>query len=137
MVFDLGANCGLAAIDFSSAVGKKGLIISLEPDPSNFDALLKNLAEHGIENVRALRIGVCSSTGQIWFGADGSIGALAVPERGQPARGERREIPVIFLADLAARFALSQVDFAKMDIEGSEFEVIPKCGDFLDHFRSR
>ncbi|NWG76062.1 MAG: hypothetical protein HXY24_15925 [Rubrivivax sp.] len=24
-----------------------------------------------------------------------------------------------------------------MDIEGSEFEVVPKCGEFLDHFCPR
>lgn len=69
--------------------------------------------------------------------ADGSMGALAGTERGQPARGERAEIPVISLMDLAARFALSRVDFVKMEIEGSEFEVMPKCGDFLEHFRPR
>ena len=124
-------------MDFAPAVGKEGLVISLEPDPSNFDALLKNLGVHGFENVRPLSIGVWSATGKIWFDADGSMGALAVTEEGHPVRGEKKEIPVISLADLARRFAFSRVDFVKMDIEGSEFEVIPKSGDFLDHFRAR
>jgi FkbM family methyltransferase len=137
VVLDLGANCGLAAMDFASAVGKEGLVISLEPDPSNFNALLKNVEEHGLENVRPLSIGVWSTTGKIWFDADGSMGALAVTEGGQPERGERVEIPVISPIDLAKRFDSFRVDFVKMDIEGSEFEVIPKSGDFLDHFPAR
>jgi len=137
VVFDLGANCGLAALDLAFKLGQEGLAISLEPDPSNFDALLKNVKEHSLDNVRPLNIGVWSTTGKIWFDADGSMGALAVTEEGQPMRSERTEIPVISLTDLATRFALSRVDFVKMDIEGSEFEVVPKCGDFVDHFRAR
>ncbi len=137
VVFDLGANCGLAAMDFSPVVGKDGLIISLEPDPANFDALQKNLAEYNIKNVRALNIGVWATTGQILFDADGSLGALAVTDREQLARGEMMKVSVISLMDLAKRFNLSKVDFVKMDIEGSEFEVVRNCGDFLDRFRAR
>jgi len=137
VVLDLGANCGLAALSFSTAVGSSGLVIALEPDPLNYDALLENLSAHHVENVRPLCAGIWSQTGHVAFDADGSMGATVVNQPGQLPRGQITSIPVVSLADLVKQFALPRVDFVKMDIEGAEFDVILGATEFLDRYRAR
>lgn len=137
VVIDLGANCGIAALSFSAAVGSAGRVISLEPDAANFEALVKNLAENGAQNVHPMPVGIWSQSGQISFDADGTMGALAVTSPNHLPRGKIGKIPVISLLDLAEKFQLVKVDLVKMDIEGSEFEVIPTAIEFMNRFKPR
>jgi len=138
VVLDLGANCGLASLAFGAAVGPAGLVIALEPDPRNFDALLKNLDLHGTPNIRPLNKGVWCKTGVLEFESDGSMGAIVAPDKdAQTGRGRLIQIAVTTLDDLAERLKLARVDFVKMDIETAERQVVPSLDGFLRRFRPR
>jgi len=39
---DIGANIGYYSVLFSNLVGPKGKVIAIEPDPDNFQLLIKN-----------------------------------------------------------------------------------------------
>ena len=135
VVFDLGANCGLATLAFSRAVGPAGRVISLEPDPQNFDSLSRNVERHGLANVTALQEGAWDKSTTIRFASDGSMGSYIVEIKAGDWLGDGTTIKVASLGDLAARMNLQRVDFVKMDVEGSEHKVVPTLGPFLARYR--
>ena len=51
-VIDVGANIGWYTIYASRIVGKEGLVVAFEPDPTNFALLKRNVQANGCENVR-------------------------------------------------------------------------------------
>lgn len=131
-VLDLGANCGLASLAFSRAVGPQGRVIAVEPDPGNFDALQQNLIRHAAANVTAIKKGVWSGPGRVVFDSDGTMGAFVVQDnRPFGIRGNRIEIDVVSIMSLVQDLGLEKIDFVKMDIEGSEAVVVEASREFL------
>ncbi len=139
-VFDLGCYSGLTAIAFSKAVGGTGRVISVEPDPRNFSACVENVNLHrrvnGLDTITLLPVAVSSTSGRLKFSAEGSMGSSAVSIVGAH-RGAVIEIPCTTLDDLAKQSGVERVAFIKMDIEGSELEVIRNAGSFLRVHQSR
>ena len=139
-VLDLGCYSGLTAIAFSKAVRGAGRVVSVEPDPTNFRASEKNLDLHhrfgGFNNVTLLPLAVSGSTGVLTFSSEGSMGSSAVSMVGG-YRGSVSKIPCMTLEDLVTHSGLNRVDFIKMDIEGSEIDVVQSSEKFFQKHRPR
>jgi len=58
VVIDIGANIGYDTVLFADKVGKKGKVIAIEPDPTNFEILQKNIKENKLFNVVAVQAAV-------------------------------------------------------------------------------
>jgi FkbM family methyltransferase len=122
-VLDLGANCGLFSLACSRIVGPSGLVIAVEPDPTNCHALRQNIHQAGLKNVRVVQAAVWASDGTVTFGADGSMGALVLG--GQVARrGARLQLPSKTIDSLAALTGGRRLSAVKVDIEGAEYEAL-------------
>jgi FkbM family methyltransferase len=122
-VLDLGANCGLFTIACAKLVGPTGLVIAVEPDPGNCEALRRNVAEAKLDNVRVMQVAAWSADGWVSFGADGSMGALVLS--GAPmSRGKRVQVPSRTVDSLAGLASGRRLAAVKMDIEGAEYEAI-------------
>jgi len=67
VVFDLGAYCGVSTWAFANRVGNEGCVYAFEPDPENYEAILKNIALHDLKNVELVKKGVWSSSTQLYF----------------------------------------------------------------------
>jgi FkbM family methyltransferase len=51
LVLDIGANIGLYTLLAARIVGQNGKVYAFEPDPKNYDLLLKNIKINGYKNV--------------------------------------------------------------------------------------
>ena len=62
-VVDLGANIGYFTLLAAKLVGKKGKVYSFEPEPRNYNYLLKNIELNGYDNVFATQKAVSDESG--------------------------------------------------------------------------
>lgn len=122
-IVDAGAHIGLASIFFALKY-PDAAIVALEPDEQNHALLVKNCA--GFRNVHAVRaalwthrtqLRIENPTADTWsyrvVEADGGINAIS-------------------MADIMEMFGVSHVDILKMDIEGSEREVMLRSASWID-----
>lgn len=133
-VLDLGAYAGGATYHFARAVGAEGRVFAFEPDPRNFECLVKNIELHRLANVEVDRRGVWSHSGRVMFQSEGSMGS-AVVDAADRSSDTKQPIDVVSLSDFCGEKQLDRVDFVKMDIEGSEAPVLAAAGDFIERFR--
>lgn len=116
-IVDCGANIGLATLYFSWRY-PDAKIIAVEPDSSNFEMLVRNVA--ALENVSVVRAAVWNEATSVAL--DDSCGG----EWGRRVRaGARRgdEVSTVTIPDLMAKFGFPRIDLLKVDIEGAELEL--------------
>lgn len=140
VVLDLGCYSGLTSIAFSKVVGAAGRVISIEPDPCNYECALKNIAfnlqVNDLANITVLHYAISSSCGAMEFSGEGSMGSASTGIVGT-YRGKVSTVKCLDLSTLSALEKLDKVDFIKMDIEGSELDVIQTAGDFFRAYKPR
>jgi FkbM family methyltransferase len=133
VVIDVGACCGLTSLEFGRVVSESGRVYAFEADPGNFAALEKNLAESGLRHVTIEHLAVWKETGELQFQADGTAGARvsAVSSRHDSTVTVRS----ITLADFVASRSLRRINLLKIDVEGSEAEILDSSRAVLREFR--
>jgi FkbM family methyltransferase len=123
VVVDLGANCGLFSV-LAAKLG--GVVYAVE-------------AQHGfIKELRQLALvnGIQDKIITEWGIVGPKTGVLSDCERiRQASHWMGQTPPVLRLSTLFDRWKLSKVDFLKIDIEGSEFDLIADDPCFLDRVR--
>lgn len=128
-VFDIGAYCGVSAYYLSKCVGDTGKVYSFEPDAANYSLLIRNIERHHLRNVVPLRVAVAGSSGTAQFCSEGTIGSCLAQHLSRAPMGVVEEVPTISFQDACERFGSPA--FAKIDIEGSEIEVLDSARHFL------
>jgi len=122
-IIDCGANIGLSIIYFKKLY-PKAKIIAFEPDKTISKILKYNIDSFNLNDVEIIQKGLSNKVGKKKFfrhGADG--GRIALPED----KNNIIEIETIPLIN----YLRKPVDMLKMDIEGTEYEVINDCKDLL------
>jgi FkbM family methyltransferase len=112
-LLDIGANVGLFAIHVHPYFKR---IICVEPTPSHFEKLeaLTPFAYHQ----NAALSNYTGTTTFYWCGINTTMNSLQ-------NRGDKSmQVPCITLSDLLEKYQLDEVDFCKIDIEGSEDTAI-------------
>ena len=122
-VVDVGANIGYYALLFASAVGDKGHIICLEPDPDNLRELQMNVCNNGLEEIIAVKP---MAAGDL----DGTIKFEAGPNGRVVADGSIA-VGVTRLDSLD----LTSADLLKVDVEGYEGSVLDGAKETINKFR--
>jgi FkbM family methyltransferase len=135
VVLDLGAYAGGSTLSFSKAVGPKGLVLALEPDPKNLSALNRNIQEHHLDNVEVEAAAVWDQDGECSFQAEGCTGSSFAEVIGRDTH--LVSVGTVTLGTLLARHGIDQVRFIKMDIEGSELRVLQQAMPLLQKLRPR
>ncbi|MFZ0480983.1 MAG: FkbM family methyltransferase [Terriglobales bacterium] len=124
-VVDAGANIGAFSVWAAKRL-PEARILSFEPHPETFAKLEHNLAANGLlTRVQAVHGALAAQSGKraISKGPESQRRSLipidlnADQESGIP-------VPSITLTDLLEKYNLPQIDLLKMDIEGSEWEVL-------------
>jgi FkbM family methyltransferase len=110
-VLDAGASFGDFTMLACAIVGPSGRVVALEPDPTYYSILRKNLETNGITNCYAYQAALAENIGR-FFPCSGS--------------GVRRteSVPAITSRSLLQDTGLPQFDLIKLDIEGAEEEVL-------------
>src|SRR5919198_3186319 len=113
VVLDLGACTGDFCIIASKKVGANGAVIALEPDSDNYELLKYNIQRNKCQNVIPINIGV---------GKEDDQEKEIIAPFDKPSRGK-----ISTLETILEKIGMSKrIDFIKMDIEGSEVEVLAK-----------
>lgn len=130
-IIDAGANIGTASIFFARRY-PQAKVIALEPEPSNFALLTRNIKPY--PTITAIHAALWNHDGEVSIrapdpatGASGNW-AFAVEE------GHDFAVPAITLRTLMEETHTPSVDVLKMDIEGAEKEVFEAC-DWIDGVR--
>ena len=128
LIIDCGAYVGVS-VHFWKRLYPKARVIAFEPDPVNFAALASNCL--GLDDVFLHNAALWSSDGTVPFSASASVGGH-VASLTNTILGEKIEVRALRLCD----FLRERVDMLKLDIEGSELEVLLDCRDHLKNVRN-
>jgi FkbM family methyltransferase len=140
IIVDAGANIGLAAIFFKIKF-PQARIICLEPEPGNFNQLMENT--QALEGVTCLQKGLWNKSCRLEI-VDAGLGAWGFIVR-ETNETRPDTVEAVSLGDLRNQFHLDRLDLVKIDIEGSEKEVmeqntaawIPHTDTILIEFHDR
>lgn len=122
IVLDAGAHIGVFTVLASKIVGDKGAVVSVEPHPLNFRRLLTNIRLNDCNNVIPVNKALAAKSGMELY-ISGYGGTAHVGDQGLAVKS-------ISLKDLQNELGLKFTKI-KMDIEGSEGEVLLSSSDSL------
>lgn len=118
---DVGAHIGKYSLQVAEKVGKEGLVIAIEPMPECYEALEENILLNKFNNIiplncaawdkdSTLKLFIGDSTGTNSIKFNMGLGHLDVKARA--------------LDNLLEEMKVERVEWIKIDVEGSEYEVL-------------
>lgn len=129
-VVDIGANIGYFTLLAARLAGKKGKVYTFEPEPRNYNILLKNIALNGYGNVVPVPKAVSNVGGTVrLYLSSKDIGAHTIRQYhdkrqfDEKESGEFVEIESVTL-DEFFEDKKHPIDVIKMDIEGAEMAAL-------------
>jgi FkbM family methyltransferase len=133
LIVDAGANIGLFAC-YAATAARQSIVHAVEPMPATYERLRRTVQENGLEaRIHCHRYALSSCSGE---------GAMALASASQMAHvtaaAGTATVPVstMTLAELVGKIGAPVVDLLKMDIEGSEYDVLLSASaDVLRTFR--
>jgi FkbM family methyltransferase len=127
-VVDVGAHVGIYTVKAANKVGKRGCVISVEPDPYNYRLLIENVKMNNLnKNVIPLNIALGNLKGKakLYLGERGKCHSLL------PISKRFIEVEVNTLDNVMQRLDLRHCDILKIDVEGYELEVLKGAQETL------
>jgi FkbM family methyltransferase len=128
-ILDCGANVGIFSM-WAAQERPSARIVALEPFADTYRALESQIRGNGLDRrVECVQAGLAGAAGQRWMQGGGDspyrkmMAADAVADAAATA-GQALPVRCITLAGALEQFRLQPLDVLKMDIEGSEWEVL-------------
>lgn len=119
VIVDAGANVGMFAI-YMGRQNRRCRVVALEPFSENFQYLLANVARACPETVTCCEMALGAGFGK---GHMQAVGTRSLDHVLQVDSNQADGIAVIPLSGLFDLVRAQEVDFLKVDIEGSEYDV--------------
>ncbi len=132
---DIGANIGLHSLR-AARLESLGTVYAFEPGRATFAMLERNIARNGLGGkIRPypLAVGAVSGRAEFHFCADDAYSSLK-PDQRRPVQ-QTYEVTVTTVDDWVRGQALPRLDLVKIDVEGSETEVIAGARETLARYR--
>src|SRR5258708_1002003 len=130
-VIDAGANIGLFTLQLK-ALFPESVILSIEPDPGNFQILKRNIQTlQQPENIRLVNKALWFTDGKVYLNnsfRDGKEWAISVSDNKEEATDA---VDAITVSSLMKEHKMDVVDLFKIDIEGAESEIFRDDRDLL------
>jgi FkbM family methyltransferase len=133
LIIDAGAHVGAATHYFKRRY-PRARVLAIEANPTTFALLERNIARNRLTRVRAMQAALAATSGEIPFytsGSDeepGAWGDSAIP---QPWH-EHDDTAIVRVPAVTLSSLLTEpVDMLKLDIEGSETEVLTEAAPQL------
>jgi FkbM family methyltransferase len=127
VVLDIGAHVGTFTI-YAATTAHGGRVYAYEPDPKAFEVLQANLRLNAVaDSVRAFNVAVAGESSDrelLVSGTSFFFPTLVNEANAETIRTEGIRVGCTTLAEILDANALDRVDLLKMDIEGSEYEVL-------------
>jgi FkbM family methyltransferase len=130
---DVGANVGPVSLALGRLCGE-GRVHAFEPVAASFAFLERNLASNGAANVTAHRLALSDTDGTATINYNRqAAGAAFISEH--LADGVAEQVSLTTLDKWAASARLERLDLLKIDVEGSELQVLDGAAATLRRFR--
>lgn len=123
VIFDLGANIGTVSVYFKNKF-PNSKIISVEPDSSNYSILDKNLKNYS--NCFSLKTGIWSEKCKLEI-----INPTGSKYGFQLQKSDNGTIEATSIPQLMKEFNIEHIDILKIDIEGSELDLLQQNYEWL------
>ncbi len=118
VILDCGANIGLATVYLKNRF-PEATIISIEPEQSNFELLVKNTKDYS--DVFCLKNGIWNESSNLIIKDEGLGNCGFMVE--ETNKYHKDSIEAITIVDIMKRYDIDSIDILKIDIEGSEKEL--------------
>ncbi len=122
-IIDVGANVGFFTLLAAKLAGKKGTVLSFEPDPTSFSLLARSIERNNFRNVRLYQESVSNVDGQkllhLSVTQNRGLHSMATDFGGQSIL-----VPSARLDTVAKTLGIGPIDLLKIDVEGAEPEVL-------------
>lgn len=125
LIIDCGANIGLSVLYFKTLY-PDATIKAFEPDVKIFKVLEENCNKFSLKKVELFNKGVWINNEEVSFLSDGADGGKITNESDS---NKLDKIEMVRLKDVLEKEI--EIDLLKIDIEGSEVEVISDCSESL------
>lgn len=129
-VYDIGGDQGIYTLFFARKVGAQGRVITFEPNPASYQQILANVGLNNFQHVNVRNIGLGEQKSKLTFAfpgrdpgrgsADEKIIAQIMQEKGARVL----DIQINTLDEEIVEAKLPPPDFAKIDVEGLEMNVL-------------
>jgi FkbM family methyltransferase len=116
VIIDAGANIGLFSIYMKNKF-PDAMIICIEPDGENFEVLKQNLSFYS--KIHLENCGLWNKDVRLKVNEEFNFGKWGVMVK----EDENGDIPAVSIGTLMEKYALSQIDVLKIDIETSEKQL--------------
>lgn len=132
-VLDIGAHVGYFSLLAARGTGSTGKVYAFEPEPQNYQLLLRNIGSNGYTNVVATQKAVCDKIGSTTlFLTSLDNGRHSTYQHDLPKTGSVT-VETTTLDDFLAVKGWPRIDLAKVDVEGAEMDVLGGMGLLLDN----
>ncbi|HTG80929.1 MAG TPA: FkbM family methyltransferase [Geobacteraceae bacterium] len=125
LIIDCGSNIGMSILFFKKLY-PGARVVGFEPDRTTYGKLEENIRLNNLQHVRVYNQAVSDQNGTITFYKDPDIvGSHVMSVLDKRTSGQKVEIDAVRLSE----FITEEVDFLKLDIEGSETLVIRELSE--------
>lgn len=125
VILDIGANIGVTAYYFSQFAKK---VISVEPSKEHFEKLTQMIKFNGLSNVTAINKALFTDNSKHTFYHNNNRTMYSLNSSVRDPNLPTEEVDSISLDKLIESNNLDRVDFMKLDVEGSEAEILGSEG---------
>jgi FkbM family methyltransferase len=132
VILEIGAHVGYYTVPLTQKVGRQGLVVAIEPSPSNFRQLLFHLGSNKVENCIPIRAACWKETTPIWLELSEFSEQHHVETQATSSSVQVYGVTVNGICDA---IGLLRVDWIKLDVEGAECEVLEASSKVLERFQ--
>lgn len=124
VVIDIGAHIGYYTLMAAKAVGEKGIVVSIEPDPRNLFVLRKNIKLNKLHNVTICNFALSSSRGQTAMKLEENPLFSSFAMTPLETNTTQLVVKTISLDELCKILGIEHVDWLKIDVEDGASKVL-------------
>jgi FkbM family methyltransferase len=128
-IIDIGAHYGYFSLFSSKNTNSATLIFAFEPDISNYRALCSNIEKNNAANIRPVNCAIAGTkeTSRLYKGKSPNNSLMQNYSLVQ--KDKYTEIQTTTLSQIIYDYSIKQIDFLKMDCEGSEYAILETMPD--------
>jgi len=134
---ELGSNIGYYAVLESKIVGKNGKVIAIEASPDNYKYLQKNSKLQNFSNMETYNFVLGDHNGEVNFLTKSiSNWSRIMKDNEKPNPSDSiSKLPMKTLDSFLEEKKLDRVDFARMDVEGYEYNIYQGMKKTIEKFK--
>lgn len=138
VLYDIGANIGFFTLSGSRLVGDSGRVYAFEPAPGNVAAIRENIALNALGNVEVLDValGARRARERLLLVEDLSWSRLE-SQGWHPGTERTLDVDVVPVDELVREGRIRPPDVIKLDVEGSEIDVLNGMRETLAEHRPK